>query len=91
VFLTQIKLYLGFNLDKFNLEIEQVLYTVTLLEGAAVSWIEPFVADYITHRNATGAVTTNSDKTTIDLQYSLRKKGSVRESLRSLATSTRSA
>ena len=66
-FLTQIELYLGFNSDKFNSETEQVLYAVTLLEGAALSWIEPFVADYITHRNATGAVTTNSDKTTIDL------------------------
>jgi hypothetical protein len=66
-FFTQIELYLGFNLDKFNSETEQVLYVVTLLEGAALSWIEPFMADYITYCNATGAVTTNSDKTTINL------------------------
>ena len=32
-FLVQVELYLGFNSIKFNLEIEQVLWAITLLEG----------------------------------------------------------
>jgi hypothetical protein len=43
------ELFLGFNSKKFMSEQEKSLWVITLLEGPALSWIEGFLQDYITH------------------------------------------
>ena len=65
-FLVQVELYLSFNSIKFNLEIEQVLWAITLLEGPALTWAEPFVANYIKNQNTQGAITTRAEQATIN-------------------------
>ena len=57
-FLTQVELYISFNSTRFNSEVEQVLWVVTLLRGPTYGWIEIFINDYMDNRYSTGAITT---------------------------------
>jgi hypothetical protein len=48
-FWLHVELFLGFNSKKFMSEQEKVLWVITLFEGPALSWIEGFLQDYLTH------------------------------------------
>jgi hypothetical protein len=39
------------------MEIEQVLFIITILRGAAFNWISPFLINYIRNKNTKGKVT----------------------------------
>lgn len=66
-YLLQSELFIGFNSTKFNSETEQVLWASSLLRGGALNWIEPFLTDYMDHKNAAGQVTAGSTDETIKI------------------------
>lgn len=64
-FLIQVDLYLTFNNKRFASDTERILWVVTLLQGAALNWIEGFVQDYLENTNKYGQISndTMEDKT----------------------------
>lgn len=49
--LLQVELYMSFQPGKFNTDKQRVLWTVTLLKGAALNWIEVYVDDHMQNQN----------------------------------------
>ena len=61
-FLTQVKLYTGFNGHQFPTETDKVLWASSFLRGSAFNWIETFLNDYIKNRTSQGKVSTSMTK-----------------------------
>ena len=57
-FLTQVKLYTGFNGHQFPTKTDKVLWASSFLRGSAFNWIETFLNDYITNRTSQGKCST---------------------------------
>jgi hypothetical protein len=51
-FLAQAELYIGFNIDLYPGEDRKVLWVTTLFRGAAFSWIETYLNDYLEDPNS---------------------------------------
>ena len=49
--LLQVELYIGFNSTRFASDTEKVAWTVTLLRGPALNWVEGYLADYLSKQN----------------------------------------
>ena len=50
--MTQLDLYIGFNIAKFETEATKVTWASTYLRGPAFDWFEPFLRDYINNVEA---------------------------------------
>jgi hypothetical protein len=76
-FLTQCELFIGFNSTQFNNETEKILWIITLLEGPAFSWIEPFLDDFLATQTKDGVPLVKAGLGTQGLFISLNgfKKG----------------
>jgi hypothetical protein len=61
VFLTQCRLYLYFNDEKFPTHQHEVLWMITFLRGTAFDWVEPYLTDHLT--NHSGAVDNRKPET----------------------------
>jgi hypothetical protein len=66
-FVLQLEIYQAFNDKRFQSETERVLWTVTLLTGTALNWVEGFVADYLQNKDANGKVSSKMDDKTVEV------------------------
>ena len=71
-FLTQCELFIGFNSAQFSNDSEKVLQVVTLLRGAALDQVEPFLEDFIKTQNDHGGPSRNTDETAAELFRSIK-------------------
>ena len=63
--MTQAKLYIGFNLIQFNLEIEKILQIYTLFRGLVAKQVQGYLSNYLGYIQIRGVVNNNIDIETI--------------------------
>lgn len=66
-FLIQVNLYMTFNGNRFASDTERVLWTVSLLAGDALNWIEGFLQDYMEHTDRYGSTNDNMEDRTMEI------------------------
>ena len=66
-FLTQVKLYTGFNGHQFPTDTDKVLWAASHLRGPAFNWIETFLSDYMKNRLPDGRCSNGITKKSIKI------------------------